>query len=189
MASYELAVNDDVQKKLREEFLKAEKSKTGEFITYDEIQSFKYLDHVVSEVLRKWPPAPVIERIAARDFNFEYEELSFKVEKGRVFIIPIYPIHHDRKHFPNPHKFNPERFSEENKGINNMNAYMPFGLGPRNCIASRFALMNMKTVIYYLILNFEIKVCEKTQIPIKYGNSLLSMQMEKGVWVELEAIK
>ena len=189
MAAYEIAVNEDAQKRLREEILETEKSKTGKFVTYDDLQKMKYLDQVVSEVLRKWPATPAIDRIAAKDYNLEFEELSLKIEKGSMIMIPIYPLHHDPKHFPNPHKFNPERFSEENKEINNMDAYMPFGIGPRNCIASRFALMNVKTVLYYMIQNFEIKVCEKTQIPIKHGKSLLSLKMEKGVWVELETIK
>lgn len=189
LAVYELAVNVDIQTKLYEEISEVENEKTGDSVTYDDLQKMKYLDKFVSEVLRKWPATPGVERIALKDFNLEFEELSFKVEKGRLFLVPIYALHHDPKHFPNPQKFDPERFSEANKGINNMNAYIPFGSGPRNCIASRFALMNVKTVIYYMLLNFQFKVCEKTQIPIKYGKSLVSMKMENGVWIELNTIE
>lgn len=51
-----------------------------------------------------------------------------------VFLIPIYGLHHDPKHFPDPEKFDPERFSEENKHNIAPNTYLPFGVGPRNCI-------------------------------------------------------
>ena len=189
LASYELAVNDDVQRKLREEILEVENTKTGETVTYDDLQKMKYLDKVVSEVLRKWPPAPAIERAAVKDYNMNIDNFTLKIEKGRNMMIPILALHHDDKHFPNPQRFDPERFSEENKGKNNMDAYMPFGIGPRNCIASRFALMEVKTVLYHMILNFQFKVCEKTQIPIKYEKSMISMRMEKGTWIELKAIK
>ena len=189
IAAHEIAVNEDVQQKLRDEILKVEKSKFGETITYDDLQKMKYLDQVVSEVLRKWPPGPIFERVAVKDYNLEFEELSFKIEKGRHLSIPVFALHHDEKHFPNPKKFDPERFSEENKGVNNMNAYMPFGMGPRNCIASRFALMNVKAVIYFMILNFQFNVCEKTQIPIKYEKSMFTLKMENGTWIELKEIK
>ena len=189
MASYELAVNDDVQRKLREEILEVENTKTGETVTYDDLQKMKYLDKVVSEVLRKWPPAIAVDRIAVKDYNMNVDDFTLIIEKGRNLLIPIHAIHHDDKHFPNSQRFDPERFSEENKGINNMDAYMPFGMGPRNCIASRFALMELKSVLYCMILNFQFKVCEKTQIPIKYEKSMVSTKMEKGVWVELKKIK
>ena len=189
LASYELAVNDDVQRKLREEILETEKTKSGETVTYDELQKMKYLDKVVSEVLRKWPPAIFVERVAVKDYNMDVDDLALKIRKGQRCMIPIYALHHDDNYFPNPQRFDPERFSEENKGINNMNAYMPFGIGPRNCIASRFALMEMKTVLYNLILNFQFKVCEKTQIPIKYEKTMVAKKMEKGIWVSLKALK
>lgn len=168
--------------------MEAENNKSGEHITYDDLQKMKYLDKFVSEVLRKWPPGPMVDRVAIKDYNLEVDGENFKIMKGQNFLIPIYALHHDEKHFPSPHKFDPERFDEANKGVNNMNAYLPFGIGPRNCIASRFALMNVKTVIYYMVLNFELKVCEKTQIPLKYARTITAIKMENGTWVELKAI-
>ena len=168
--------------------MEVEKTKIGEFVSYDDLQKMKYLDQVVSEVLRKWPPAPAIERMAVRDYRLDTDGIALHVEKGRNFMIPIYAIHHDPKHFPNPQRFDPERFDPTNKE-NNMNAFMAFGIGPRNCIASRFALMEVKTVLYYIILNFQFKVCAKTQIPLKYQKGMDSAVMEKGTWLELKALK
>ncbi|CAG7700842.1 unnamed protein product, partial [Allacma fusca] len=65
-----------------------------------------------------------------------------------------------------PEKFNPEHFSAENKAKRHPYAYLPFGQGPRNCIAMRFALTETKAAIAHLVYNFKIEPCEKTQIPM-----------------------
>lgn len=63
---------------------------------------------------------------------------------------------------------------------------MIIGVGPRNCIGSRFALMEMKTVFYYLLLNFSIEVTKKTQIPLKYDKTPVGLKTEKGIWIALK---
>lgn len=56
------------------------------------------------------------------------------MKPGEGLWLPIYAIHRDPQYYPNPKKFDPERFSDENKGNINPLAYLPFGVGPRNCI-------------------------------------------------------
>lgn len=65
---------------------------------------------------------------------FVFNIILLQVEKGMTINIPIYPIHHDPAYYANPEKFDPERFSDENKHKINQFIYMPFGIGPRNCI-------------------------------------------------------
>lgn len=81
------------------------------------------------------------DRVAMKPYTIKPEkpwEISFTLDPGTVCVIPIIAIHRDAKHWPNPDKFDPERFSEENKHNINPNAYLPFGLGPRNCIGKKF---------------------------------------------------
>lgn len=58
-AGYELACNPDVQQKLYDEILEMNNEVEGKKINYDQLQSMRYLDQVISETLRMWPPAPV----------------------------------------------------------------------------------------------------------------------------------
>lgn len=57
---------------------------------------------------------------------------------GEQLIIPAYAIHRDEKYFPDPECFDPERFSDENKSKIYPGSYIPFGIGPRNCIGTMF---------------------------------------------------
>ena len=56
------------------------------------------------------------------------------IGKGINVIIPVYAIHHDPRYYPEPNRFDPERFSEENKKTRPEGTYLPFGDGPRICI-------------------------------------------------------
>jgi cytochrome P450 family 6 len=63
---------------------------------------------------------------------------SLVIRKGQKIIIPTYSIHHDPKYYPDPFKFDPERFSEEEKSKRPNGTYLPFGDGPRLCLGIRF---------------------------------------------------
>lgn len=134
-AAYELAVNQDVQRKLYDECVKTSEQLNGKRITYDALQKMKYMDQIICEVLRLWPPGVFADRVCTKDFVYEDDnKLKLNIEKGAILVFPIYAIHHDPKYFPDPEKFNPERFSDENKANIIPGTYLPFGIGPRNCI-------------------------------------------------------
>jgi cytochrome P450 len=57
-----------------------------------------------------------------------------------ITIIPIYALHHDPKYYPEPERFDPERFNEDEKAKRNHYVYLPFGEGPRICIG-KFAVL------------------------------------------------
>uniref|UniRef100_A0A1L8E4C8 Putative cytochrome n=1 Tax=Nyssomyia neivai TaxID=330878 RepID=A0A1L8E4C8_9DIPT len=179
---YELMVNPEIQEKVFKEISEANANLGGKPLKYETLHQLKYLDMVISETLRKWP-APVMDRTCNRDYTLKYDEKEYTFRKGEVFWIPIVHYHYNTENFPNPDKFDPERFNDENKSKINTSTYIPFGIGPRNCIGSRFALMLLKSVIFYLVLDFHIEVTEKTQIPLKLAKSMIGLQTEKGVYV------
>lgn len=73
------------------------------------------------------------------------------IEKDVLVFIPLHGLHHDDKYFPEPDRYEPERFSDENNVNMTSCVYMPFGEGPRNCIGSNL-LINFINLLFYLVL-------------------------------------
>lgn len=63
---------------------------------------------------------------------------------------------------------------------------LQFGLGPRACIASRFALMQLKAVAYHLLLEFKFECSPKTQIPLKLKSGTNALVPENGFWNQIK---
>lgn len=126
--TYELAVNPDVQDKLFAEITDTESRLNGKNITYEQLQKMKYLDMVISESLRKWPPIALTDRICAKDYVYEEDGVKFQIKKGMMLAIPSISFHYDEKYFPNSNAFDPERFNAENKKNIVKEAYLPFGM-------------------------------------------------------------
>lgn len=92
-----------------------------------------------SESLRMWTPAILTDRKAVRPYTIparEPGEKDLHLEQGTICSVPIYNIHRDERYYPNPNKFDPERFNDENKNKILPGTYLPFGIGPRNCIGN-----------------------------------------------------
>lgn len=89
---YELALNPDIQTKLRDE-ISSGLSKNNGKLTYDLLFGFKYLDMVTNETLRKYPPIPSTARTCLKDY--EIPGTSMVIPEGTFIEIPIYSIHHD----------------------------------------------------------------------------------------------
>ncbi|PSN29879.1 Cytochrome P450 6j1, partial [Blattella germanica] len=126
---YELALNPDIQKRVRDE-VKEVLDKNNNEVTYDVVQEMKYLDMVLCETMRRHPSIPTVDRRCREDWS---HPSGVKLRAGTPVYIPIYALHHDPLYFPNPEKFDPERFTDENKQKIPHFAYMPFGEGPRSC--------------------------------------------------------
>lgn len=77
------------------------------------------------------------------------DEQDIVIQKDDNLWIPIYGLHRDPKHFPNPDKFDPERFSAENIHKINSHSYLPFGIGPRNCIGNKNILLKSNSFIHF----------------------------------------
>ncbi|XP_053660558.1 probable cytochrome P450 9f2 [Anopheles marshallii] len=188
--AYELMLHPEIQDRLYEEITEVDAKLDGKPLTYEAVQEMRYMDMVVSESLRLWPPAPMVDRYCNRDYTYDDGEgLRFKIEKGVTVMVPIAGFHSDPKYFPDPKRFDPERFSEENRHKINPGSYLPFGVGPRNCIGSRFALMEVKSVIYYLLKSFTFERSDKTQIPLKLKHNPAVLVAENGNWIRFKPRK
>nr|XP_026327064.1 cytochrome P450 9e2-like [Hyposmocoma kahamanoa] len=189
---YELAINPDKQKKLYQEIKENEVKNNGKF-DYTSIQNMIYMDMVVSEILRLYPPSIILDRCCTNNYNLgkpnDYATEDYIIRKGEGIQIPVWAIHRDPQYFPRPDKFDPERFSEENKYNIQPFTYMPFGLGPRNCIGSRFALCEVKVMAYQIINLFEISPSNRTTIPPKLDPSSHNIRLKGGHWIRFKTRK
>ncbi|XP_037785932.1 cytochrome P450 3A41-like [Penaeus monodon] len=151
--SFLLAKHTKEQELLREELRKLIAEHGS--LTYQAIMEAKYLDGCISEALRIYPPAHVTERCCTKNYILPGTDLL--IPKGQMISVPIWSLHHDQKYWPEPEKFDPTRFFPENKDRIVSGTYLPFGLGPRNCIAMRFALMEAKLALARTVLEFELR--------------------------------
>ncbi|XP_061390038.1 probable cytochrome P450 9f2 [Musca vetustissima] len=185
LTSHELMENPDVQEKLYEEIQEVEQQLEGKQLSYEALMGMRYMDMVVQECLRKWPGAIAIDRICNKDITYDLDDgTKLELKKGDGIWIPVVGFHHDPKYFENPEKFDPERFSEENKDKIHPFAYLPFGVGPRNCIGSRFALLETKVLIYYLLSEFKFEPAKKSCIPMKLNPAGFQLAPKDGFWIK-----
>jgi len=90
------------------------------------------MDMVVSETLRKYPPLGFLNRNTMK--TYQIPNFNLVLEKDTPIYIPMLALHYDPEYFPNPEKFDPERFNEDNKRNIPSCVYFPFGDGPHSCI-------------------------------------------------------
>ncbi|NXG35446.1 CP3AC protein, partial [Dromaius novaehollandiae] len=157
--SYHLATHPDVQQRLQDEIDANLPSKAAP--TYSALVQMEYLDMVVNETLRLFPPGGRIERVCKKTVEIN----GVTIPKGMVIMIPAYVIHRDPAYWPQPEEFRPEsRFSKENKESIDPYTYLPFGAGPRNCIGMRFALLTLKVAVVVLLQNYSFRPCKDTPV-------------------------
>ncbi|XP_055529177.1 probable cytochrome P450 9f2 isoform X3 [Wyeomyia smithii] len=186
-ASYELLMNPEIQQKMYEEIVSTEESLDGKPLSYEVLQKMQYLDMVVSESLRRWPPNPFVDRYCVKEYVYDDGRGGeAKIEKGQIVWFPIIALHQDPQYYPDPYKFDPERFSEANRSKINPAAYLPFGVGPRNCIGSRLALLMVKSILFYLMKHCIFERSEKSTIPLKLVKTIMGPVPEGGVWLKLK---
>lgn len=183
---YEFAKDPEIQERLFQEINDTKEELNGAEITYEVLQRMKYLDQVVSEALRLWPVAISLDRKVNKPFIIENTDgQRMALLPGDVVWFPIMSIHRDEKYFDNPEKFDPDRFSDENKA--KITAYAPFGLGPRACVASRFALMTLKALTFRLVESFEFECVSKTENPLKFKKGTFGLEFENGIWLGIKS--
>lgn len=152
-----------MQKKARISIKNALAKHNNEF-SYDALVDMSYIDQVIDESLRINPPVTTIHRVVTKDYMLPNGAL---LKEGNVVVIPNLAFQRDPEIFPDPLKFDPERFSENAKRNRSPFSSLPFGEGPRYCLGMRFGLLQIKLAIAMLVNNFVISPCDRTDNPVK----------------------
>ncbi|XP_069699717.1 cytochrome P450 4C1-like isoform X1 [Periplaneta americana] len=178
-ALFLLGLHPDVQEKTYEEqkniFQGSERS-----VTMKDLNEMKYLERVIKETLRLYPSVPIF----GRQLHSEAELGDFTVPAGCSVIMYIYNLHRNPEQFPNPENFDPDNFLPEKVTNRHPYAYIPFSAGPRNCIGQKFALLEEKTVLSYILRNYEVISLDKRQDVNLMAEIVL--RPEKGINVSIK---
>ncbi|XP_011146766.2 cytochrome P450 9e2 isoform X2 [Harpegnathos saltator] len=188
-ATHEIAGNKNIQRKLQNEIDQVLEDTNGQ-VSYEAINDMEYLDVVLKESQRMYPLTALIDRECLAEFELPPTLIGakpFTVKKGQGILFPIYGLHYDPEYFEKPEKFNPDRFlGEQKKHILNNGVYLPFGLGPKKCIGYRFALMEIKLLLFHLLARCDLLPCEKTQIPLKFARHNIFLNTEGKLWLKVK---
>ncbi len=156
-ACYLLAQHPHVTSKLLSEI---ETQLGGHPPTPGDLERLPYLEQVVKEVLRIYPPAVSLSRIAREPFEWK----GYTFQAGDIIMYSPYVSHHMPQQFAGPEVFRPERFDAEHGEKHPPGAYLPFGAGPRTCLGAPFAMMELKTVLAMLLQRYRLDVISQQRV-------------------------
>ncbi|XP_052862797.1 cytochrome P450 4d2-like [Anopheles cruzii] len=150
-------------------------------LTYGTLQNFRYLDMVVKESLRLLPPVSFIGRRLVEDLQLN----GVTVPAGTDCLIPIYVIHRNPNVYPDPERFDPERFADGSEQRRGPYDYMPFSVGARNCIGQRFAVLEIKISIIRMVSHYHIHPGDTIR-GVRLKTDLV-LRPDKGIPIKLSA--
>ncbi|XP_057203960.1 thromboxane-A synthase [Triplophysa rosa] len=175
---YLLAIHQDCQERVQQEV--DEFFSRHETVDYNNVQELKYLDMVISEALRLYPPGFRFARDVEQDCVINGQSLP----KGASLEIPAGFLHYDPEHWPEPEKFIPERFTPEAKASRHPFVYLPFGAGPRSCVGMRLAQLEIKVALVHIFRRFNVVACEDTKVPLELKSST-TLGPKDGIFVKI----
>jgi len=184
-ALYELAQHQDIQNKAREEINSVLNAYDGQF-TYEAMRDMKYLYQVLQETMRKHSIVSVLLRKAIQDYPVPNSKQV--IESGTIVVIPVDAIHRDPDIYPDPEKFDPDRFTPEEIDKRHKMTWLPFGEGQRNCIGNRFGEMQTTIGLAMLLKNFQFTISSQTQIPLEFDKKSFILSSKDGIQLKVETI-
>jgi cytochrome P450 len=131
---YLLSQNPECERRMHEE---VDRELQGRLPTYEDIPRLRYVEMVLAESMRLFPPAWAMGRYALSDFRVGEYFLPAKT----TVLMSQFITHRDARFFHDPLRFDPERFTPEAKSRRTKFTYFPFGAGARQCIGESFAWM------------------------------------------------
>ncbi|KAH6946597.1 hypothetical protein HPB50_014155 [Hyalomma asiaticum] len=151
-AMHLLGNHPEAQAKVHEELDAVFGSDRDRPVTREDIAQLKYLDCVIKEALRLYPPIPAIARKLGEDLTIE----KYTIPKGTVAVIFIYFMHRHPRFVSKPNDFVPERFLDFDKERHPF-LYIPFAGGARNCIGQKFAQLEDKILLAQILRRFKVE--------------------------------
>ncbi|CAH0402846.1 unnamed protein product [Chilo suppressalis] len=121
-------------------------------VTDDDLKRMPYLEMAFKEIVRLFPIGAMLQRTVTEDIAIR----SGYLPAGSSMTISIFHLHRDPRFWENPDAFDPERFNPENTERRHHNAYIPFSLGPMDCLGRYFGIKLVKTICARILREFEV---------------------------------
>jgi cytochrome P450 len=162
-----LALHPEAQGRVRAEIHSALGDRTP---TAADMQALPYLTMVFKETMRLYPPAPVIGRrsVAATEIG------GHRIPAGADVSVVPWVIHRHPEYWPDPERFDPERFTSEAEAARPRYTWFPFGGGPRACIGQHFAMLEAVLVLAVLLRDYELSAVDR-RVEVGAGITLAAL--------------
>ncbi len=173
---YLLSQHTDVETKLHAELDNVLESRLP---TVDDVASLRYTEMVLAEAMRLYPPAWALGRLAINDFEIG----GYTIPAKSLILMSQYVMHRDSRFFPDPERFDPERWISGTKESRPQYAYFPFGGGPRRCIGEGFAWMEGILLISTLAQRWRMRLVPGHPVE---PNPVITLRAKHGLRMTLE---
>lgn len=179
---YLLSQHPDVEARLHAEL---DSALAGHLPTFDDLPRLPYTRMVLAESMRLYPPAWAIGRRAIHAFGTR----GYTVPAGSVILMSQYIMHRDARFFPDPERFDPERWTPEAQAERPKFSYFPFGGGARVCIGEQFAWMEGILLVAALAQRWRMRLVPGHVVDLqplitlrpRYGMKMTLERRESGV--------
>ncbi|XP_065158935.1 probable cytochrome P450 4d14 isoform X1 [Atheta coriaria] len=151
-AMFELSRNPDIQLKAFEEINNIFGSDLNRPCTYEDTTKMKYLDGIIKETLRLYPPGPFVSRKLQKDMTID----GITYPKDVTIAVCVYGVHHDESYYDDPEKFDPDRFVVHQLDTKRPFSFLAFSKGPRNCVGQKFGMFQLRILLSTILRKFEI---------------------------------
>ncbi|XP_066903317.1 probable cytochrome P450 6a23 [Halyomorpha halys] len=175
---YDLALYPDIQDFVREEIIEQCRIHGG--LNYNSLKAMTYLENCVKESQRLHS-LPQLFRLCNTNYTFPN---GYTIKKGEALQIPVSAIHKNPDYYPDPEVFKPERYDN----IMRPGTWLPFGEGPRVCIAMRFALLQIKFGVARLLMKYRLRINPQTKIPVEYLPQSVLLEPKYPIYFDLEEL-
>jgi cytochrome P450 len=155
-----LAQHPEVERRLHAEL---ERVLAGRLPEFGDVDQLTYTEMIISEALRMYPPAWVVGRRAIEEHNFG----PYHVPRLSLLAASQWIMHHDARYYPQPYRFDPERWRPEAVAARPKFSYFPFAAGPRQCIGEGFAWAEAALVLATLAQRWRPELVPGQRIEIK----------------------
>jgi cytochrome P450 len=173
-----LATHPEATKRLRAEL----RSVLGrERLRIGHLEQLKFLDQVIRESLRLYPPAYVMGRRAIEDHRLA----GIRIPKGAVLLVSPWTVQRSERYYERPLEFRPERWTAEFRSSLPRFAFFPFGGGPRQCIGEGFAWMEMALVLAVLVRDWDFTLVPGQQIR---PNPAMTLRSDRPIQMNLQKV-